>query len=90
MADAARRTGGVLQFIAEQGLASPMGDALGQPSYIETFVEAVPKDQLEDFDTYRKHLHNIDRMSLENDMELTATVDDYNAFINEHPEYANF
>lgn len=90
LADAARRTGGTLQFIAEQGLASPTGEALGQPSYIETFVEAVPQEQRESFDDYRKHLHNIDRMSLENDMELTAAVDEYNAFINEHPEYENF
>lgn len=85
-----RSSGGIVQTIAENQLVGAHGEVTGEPNYKSVFLDAVPEAEREDFDTFRQHLHNIDRMSFEDAQALENAQNEYNQFVAEHPEYERY
>ena len=83
-----RVAGSTVDTIAEKALVDRKGDAIGK-GWLET-VGGLSKEQLEELNLYRLHEHNIDRMSIQGKVfgELRQVRKQYEAFLEENPEYA--
>lgn len=83
-----RVAGSTVDTIAEKALVDRKGDAIGK-GWLET-VGGLSKEQLEELNLYRLHKHNVDRMSIQGKVsgELGQVREQYEAFLEENPEYA--
>ena len=92
---AVRNSNGVMSYIFSEKLVDSAGKVLDDMSY-KKLIDQIPTKDMDDFNTYAQHLHNIDRIAVDpkkavfrqtTALESAAIVED---MLKKHPEFEKY